>query len=301
MADETKPTRESVLRVAAEYDRIGAKKFLDKYEKGAPPERWLVRINGKLYPMKAISVAAHTPPVNPSGMDYRQGIRRLREVGFIDIVAVGEEDRPPIRRPTRATILRAMREFREIGTARFLTQYTEGNPPKSRYVNEGGVYYPLKALYAAAHTPYARHRHFSYRAAEKEITFLGFTVVGLRVAPVPVPPEISPELTVQEGKRVIKEVKTLLRHRGIVELAKAAAKPLICEACGFDFEKVYGSHGRGFIEAHHINPLNERDGDNQPTGIQDFAMLCANCHRMAHYGPKCLTVAELKALIETRS
>ncbi|WP_246706267.1 hypothetical protein [Rhizobium leguminosarum] len=78
MADETKPTRESVLCVAAEYDRIGAKKFLDKYEKGAPPERWLVRINGKLYPMKAISVAAHTPPVNPRGMDYRKGIRRLR-------------------------------------------------------------------------------------------------------------------------------------------------------------------------------------------------------------------------------
>ncbi|MBB2671559.1 UNVERIFIED_ORG: putative HNH restriction endonuclease [Rhizobium esperanzae] len=72
----------------------------------------------------------------------------------------------------------------------------------------------------------------------------------------------------------------------------------ICEACGFDFEKVYGAHGKGFIEAHHINPLNEREGDNQPTGIQDFAMLCANCHRMAHYGSECLTVAELKALIE---
>lgn len=133
MADETKPTRESVLRVAAEYDVIGAKKFLDKYEKGVPPERWLVRINGKLYPMKAISVAAHTPRVNPSGMDYCNGIRRLREVGFIDVVAVGEEDRPLIRRPTIATVLRAMREFREIGTVRFLTQYTEGNPPKSRW------------------------------------------------------------------------------------------------------------------------------------------------------------------------
>ena len=170
MTDETKPTRESVLRVAAEYDRIGAQKFLDKYEKGAPPERWLVRINGKLYPMKALSVAAHTPAANPSDMDYRKGIRRLREVGFIDIVAVGEEDRPPILAPARATVLRAMREFREIGTARFLARYTEGNPPKSRYVKEGGLHYPLKALFAAAHTPYARHRHFSYRAAEKDIS-----------------------------------------------------------------------------------------------------------------------------------
>ena len=111
-------------------------------------------------------------------------------------------------------------------------------------------------------------------------------------------PQVSPELTVSEGKRVMREVKTLVRHRGIVEMAKAVARPLACEACGFDFEKVYGSRGKGFIEAHHINPLNEREGENQPTGIKDFAMLCANCHRMAHYGPECLTVSELKALIE---
>ncbi|MBB2671564.1 UNVERIFIED_ORG: hypothetical protein GGE44_001115 [Rhizobium esperanzae] len=228
MADETKPTRESVLRVAAEYDQIGAQDFLDKYERGAAPERWLVRINGKLYPMKAISVAAHTPPANPSDLDYRTGILRLREVGFIDIVAVGEEDRPQIRPPTRATVFRAMREFREIGTVKFLIRYTEGNPPKSRYVSEGGIHYPLQALFAGAHTPFARYRHFSYGAAEKEITALGFDVVGLRKAPVPVPPEVSYELTVNEGKRVIKEVKTLLRHRGIVQMAKAAAKPLIC-------------------------------------------------------------------------
>lgn len=85
--------------------------------------------------MKAISVAAHTPPVNSGGMDYRKGTRRLREVGFIDIVAVGEDCRPPIRRPIRATVLRAMREFREIGTARFLTRYTVGYLTLLNYVD----------------------------------------------------------------------------------------------------------------------------------------------------------------------
>lgn len=183
MADENKPTRESVLRVTAEYDRIGAEKFLDKYEKGAKPERWLVRINGKLYPKKPYRWLRICLRPMRAAWTTAKGIRRLREVGFIDLVAVGEENLPPIRPPTRATVLRAMREFREIGTARFLTRYTKGNPPESRYVSEGGVHYPLKALYAAAHTPYPRHRHFSYMAAEKDISALGFEVVGLRRSP----------------------------------------------------------------------------------------------------------------------
>lgn len=298
MIQEAKPTRESVLRVAREYDKIGGRKFLDKYERGAAPDRWLVRIDGNLYPMKAIAVAAHTPPADPSKLDYRKGISRLREVGFIDIVAVGEEDRRPIRSPTRETVLRAMSEFHEIGTLAFLTRYSEGRVSESRYVNEASVYYPLKALFAAAHTPYARHRHFSSKDAERELSALGFAVVVLRKSIAPVPAAVSPDLTVNEGKRIIKEVKTLVRNRSIVQMAKAAAKPLVCEACGFDFEKVYGARGKGFIEAHHIDPLSKREGKSQPTGIQDFAMLCANCHRMAHYGPSCITVSELQALIK---
>lgn len=32
-----------------------------------------------------------------------------------------------------------------------------------------------------------------------------------------------------------------------------------CMACGFDFEKVYGEIGKGFIEVHHIKPLYSKD------------------------------------------
>ncbi|WP_432802785.1 HNH endonuclease, partial [Escherichia coli] len=28
-----------------------------------------------------------------------------------------------------------------------------------------------------------------------------------------------------------------------------------CKCCSFDFEKVYGEHGKGFIHVHHIKPL----------------------------------------------
>ncbi len=56
---------------------------------------------------------------------------------------------------------------------------------------------------------------------------------------------------------------------------------LVCEACGFDFVKVYGDLGEGFAECHHtatVATLNP--GTN--TRLTDLCLLCSNCHRMIH-------------------
>lgn len=55
----------------------------------------------------------------------------------------------------------------------------------------------------------------------------------------------------------------------------------LCEVCGFSFLEQYGELGRDYIEAHHITPLSDLDGE-QKTKISDLAPLCANCHRMIH-------------------
>ena len=57
---------------------------------------------------------------------------------------------------------------------------------------------------------------------------------------------------------------------------------LFCELCNFSFEITYGDYGKGYIEAHHIKPISEME-DGEVTKITDFKMLCANCHRMAHW------------------
>ena len=47
---------------------------------------------------------------------------------------------------------------------------------------------------------------------------------------------------------------------------------------------MYGEMGAGYIEAHHLAPLHLLSGDG-PVLInpkEDFAVLCANCHRMIH-------------------
>ncbi|MBZ9602230.1 MrcB family domain-containing protein [Phyllobacterium chamaecytisi] len=58
----------------------------------------------------------------------------------------------------------------------------------------------------------------------------------------------------------------------------------ICQACGFDFQDIYGALGVNFIEAHHLRPISSLDeGSAVDYNVaDDFAVLCANCHRMIH-------------------
>ena len=74
---------------------------------------------------------------------------------------------------------------------------------------------------------------------------------------------------------------------------------LQCEACGFDFFETYGERGLGFIECHHTTPVSEMVPGHRPKQ-SEFALLCANCHRMIHARRPWLTVAALKATLSCR-
>lgn len=58
----------------------------------------------------------------------------------------------------------------------------------------------------------------------------------------------------------VEETRRYVRHARIERSSKAAARAkqvhgFTCQACGFDFEAVYGKRGYKFIEAHHLVPL----------------------------------------------
>jgi 5-methylcytosine-specific restriction enzyme A len=73
-----------------------------------------------------------------------------------------------------------------------------------------------------------------------------------------------------------------------------------CQACNFDFRRTYGDWGADFIEAHHLTPLHSYK-ESEPIRLNpltDFAVLCANCHRMVHRKrDQWLTIDELRALM----
>ncbi len=73
-----------------------------------------------------------------------------------------------------------------------------------------------------------------------------------------------------------------------------------CEVCGMSFAEVYGDHGALYIEAHHRQPLALLDEPRPPTP-SDFALVCANCHRMLHRNREAtMTVEELAGLLRQR-
>ena len=73
---------------------------------------------------------------------------------------------------------------------------------------------------------------------------------------------------------------------------------LECEACGFDFARVYGELGKGFAECHHRLPLSALP--ERKTTIRDLAILCANCHRMIHRTQPLVSVEAFRATLRGR-
>lgn len=72
----------------------------------------------------------------------------------------------------------------------------------------------------------------------------------------------------------------------------------LCKACGFDFEKTYGDHGKSFIEIHHIEPVFQLGKPKTIDPITDLVPLCSNCHSMIHRQRKQpLSLKELKSII----
>jgi predicted HNH restriction endonuclease len=110
--------------------------------------------------------------------------------------------------------------------------------------------------------------------------------------------EIDPEFSAPEGKAKIRSHRRRERSRKLVEMAKevfhAKHGRLFCQACGFDFGKVYGEPD--FIEAHHLIPLRDLK-EGYRTKLSDLAMVCPNCHRMLHRGKPWSTIDELKRRI----
>jgi hypothetical protein len=71
-----------------------------------------------------------------------------------------------------------------------------------------------------------------------------------------------------------------------------------CSVCGFDFAEVYGEHGLGFIEVHHLRLRSTLARKTKVDPKRDMATVCSNCHRMIHRTrERVLTAEELKKMM----
>lgn len=91
------------------------------------------------------------------------------------------------------------------------------------------------------------------------------------------------QVTVNSYERDPKARQACIDHHGTA-----------CKCCGFDFEKVYGELGKGFIHVHHIKPLHTVGEDYKVNPITEMIPLCPNCHAMVHRDTEVLSVRKLK-------
>ncbi|HHR1401672.1 TPA: HNH endonuclease [Klebsiella oxytoca] len=112
------------------------------------------------------------------------------------------------------------------------------------------------------------------------------------------PDELTVPEEYMEGARKVITVNAYERdpaaRRACIEYHGA-----VCQCCGFDFEKTWAEHGKGFIHVHHIRPLRTLGPDYQIDPVNELVPLCPNCHAMIHRGneAKPLSVKELRAMM----
>lgn len=72
-----------------------------------------------------------------------------------------------------------------------------------------------------------------------------------------------------------------------------------CKGCGFDFLKVYGERGRGYIHVHHVTPVSQLGENYKVNPASDLVPVCPNCHAMIHRTADPITIEQLRSIIET--
>lgn len=220
----------------------------------------------------------------------------------------------------------AMAECREMGEEAFRSHYGFHKSRRYRLLHEGREYdsKPIAAV-AFRHIEGFKRAlrsgelsggESSPDAAGSLLRALDFTVVtlaapysGWRHAEAEADVDLSHDQSLEdllegvvEGRKILRE--HLSRERKSAKLAKKLKAQrlrehgrLACEVCEFDFSHVYGSHGHGYIEAHHRNPLSSV-AEDVVTTMADLSLVCANCHRMLHRSSLTISLKALKRLLK---
>lgn len=112
--------------------------------------------------------------------------------------------------------------------------------------------------------------------------------------------EVSEYTTNTEGRRVV-YYTTRYERNPRNRAAAIAIHGCKCMVCGFNFEKTYGSWGKGYIEVHHIKPLYYLNEEIEINPATDLVTVCSNCHRMIHRKKNIvLSIEELKEKLRTK-
>lgn len=310
-----------------EHDRLGLVNFLDKYGYGKPTKYWVLH-EGERYPSKAIVGVAHQHvDVSPlTNEDFSGGIHRVVR----KLEGLGFEVEKPVRNPTwnRDELILALSlylsnpasppgkgssEVADLSDLLGKLHRSTGTAESATLRNSNGVYLKMMNFRALdpAFTIDGKKGMTRGGKLEKEVwadyaqhpSLLARTAQSIRLAILAAEKNGVDDLSQadeyegEEGGVVIRLHKRYERDSKIIreKLKEAMANGCVeCEVCGFNFGEEFGDLGSGFIEVHHLKPVHKL-GPKGKTSLKDLALLCSNCHRMAHRKREPLTLDEIRA------
>ncbi|MGW8972679.1 HNH endonuclease [Streptomyces platensis] len=323
-------TRDSVLKSVAEHDELGRESFLSKY--GFSEARSYVLVHdGQEYDSKAIAGVAHkwdqgralAPGEFSGGKDHAAAW--LKHLGF-QVKAVKNPDwaRDEVILACHLVMTNGWKGLDaqdnrviELSALLQLLPIHADTDRSAKFRNPNGV--ARKTFDIATRHPDYRGKPTNGGAIDREVLheFLvrpdqmaevarlireGISTGELQELAQTDDEDLDDDFSAPEGRLLLRRHRARERNKGLrkkkIDSVLRKGGSLACEACGFDFEEVYGDRGAGYVECHHVVPLHEV-GEGK-TRLSDLAVICANCHRMIHRRAPWPTPAELRATIEHR-
>ncbi|MFE6038779.1 HNH endonuclease [Streptomyces sp. NPDC056452] len=320
-------SRDDILKTLQEYDDLGAESFLSLYG-FKPARKFLILHNGKAYDSKAVAGVAHKHS-HGRALEWDElsggvghAVDWLKREGF----QVGVSRSPKWTRDelilacdvvTRNGWRGLSSSDPRIGELSDLLQLLGAYPPEQRaaeYRNRNGAALKTHNI-ASFHPDYQGKptnggkldrevlQDFLERPTEMaraaELIRAGLRSGELQPAPLTEDEDLDDNVGAPEGRVLYRRHRTRERDKGLRKKKIASVLKrggaLSCEACGFNFGKVYGERGEGYIECHHVVPLHE--AGEGTTKLADLALICSNCHRMIHRSAPWPTPAELRLLV----
>lgn len=314
-----------ILATLSEYDELGREEFLRRYGY-REAARYLIEHDGKRYDSKAVVGVAHKVshgrPLLPS--EFSGGAHTVVELLERRGYTVRRLRNPDWTRDevVLACALVAHNDWHglSVGDARVIElsaflQQLDIHPRDERgpdFRNANGVARKTFDI-ATRHPDYrgkptngGQHDLSVLREFLKDTATMSALARAILSAAAGTDPLVEmaadldlDELSAREGRvlerrHLARERDPKLRSRKISAVRKAVGR-IACEACGFDFARVYGDRGIDFAECHHRIPLHA--SGPTVTRLQDLVLLCSNCHRMIHRYTPWLTFEQLCSLI----
>jgi 5-methylcytosine-specific restriction protein A len=135
---------------------------------------------------------------------------------------------------------------------------------------------------------------FTPELTEKTLTRIGKDWYAVdTTAAIPLAEELGTPEKFPEGARHIVTINAYERNPK-ARAACIAHHGHTCAVCGFDFARVYGVIGEGFIHVHHIVGIGKIGKEYKVDPITDLIPVCPNCHAIIHRTDPALTVEQLR-------